>query len=187
MRKFPLILTLLVVGAVVMATAAFTRPLAVRNGVVTDYSAGSSMTIRGANYEQTYSLRGMEATNGNSVSNDIAGLGVGARVTVFAECSGSGKAAAGSTGLTSAAPSGKANLTAKVGPLNNNAESRRFSTANANTCVALFVIVHEAVANSATGGTTPAASTTPAVTATPAVTGTPSGGTLPLGTATPTP
>ncbi len=163
MRKFPMILTVLAVAAVVMATAAFTHPLAVRNGVVTDYSAGATMTIRGEHYEQTYALRGMgngTTASGTTGTNPIAGLGVGAHVTVFAECFGGGNGSSSSGPGPSVASKGNAN------GVRNNGGNR--SVANTNACVALFVVVHSAAPNAASAtGSTPSSTATSTGTAMP--------------------
>ncbi len=171
MRKIPLMLAVFVVTVAVLATSAFTlHPLAVRNGIVTSYSAGSTMTIRGSHLDETYQLRGLTS---NGSSGAPAGLGVGAHVTVFAECSGPGK---GSTMSRSSAPVNNGRNTMD--------KSDRFSSANSNTCVAVFVIVNQAASTTTTSGSAPAASTTPSGTSAPSGTATPSGGMV---TPTPTP
>ncbi len=168
MRKFPMILTVLAVAAVVMATAAFTHPLAVRNGVVTDYSAGATMTIRGEHNEETYALRGMgnsTSASGTTGTNPIAGLGVGAHVTVFAECFGGGNGSSGNGPSASVSSKGNAN------GVKNNGGNR--AVANTNACVALFVVVRSAAPNSSSAtGTTPSSTATSSSTTTPGTTGT---------------
>ncbi len=182
MKKIPLIVSaLLIVG--VLATSAFTRPLAVRNGVVTDYSAGSSITIRSGGSEQTYAIRGTAA---NVMPSDMSnGLGAGARVTVFAQCF------AASPRSSSQASSQQA-TTGNASNQNADSSGDRFSEANSNNCVALAIVVRQAgTTSSSTSSSTSTGSTgtgatgtgTPAVTETPGTTGSPT----PMVTVTPTP
>jgi hypothetical protein len=187
MKKIPVLLTTLLVAGVVLATSAFTHPLAVRNGIVTDYSAGSSLTIRGSGLDQTYAIR----SNQNLTQpNATSGLGIGARVTVFATCYGTGhnggSGGAGATGQAAVSGRGQARHNGLA-----NSEARG-SEANSNNCVALFVLVRApASAANGTSGTSGAAATgtttgTAAATSSPAVTGTPTTGTGGTGTAMPT-
>lgn len=167
MKKIPLIVSaLLIVG--VLATTAFTRPLAVRNGVVTDYSAGSSITIRSGGSEQTYAIRGTAA---NVMPSDMSnGLGAGARVTVFAQCFNANPRS------TSKASSQQAAV-GNAGKNGSNSNDDRFSEANSNNCVALAIVVRQAgTTSNGTSSSTGTGSTgtgTPAVTETPMVTVTP--------------
>lgn len=181
MRKTPVLLTLLLLVAVVMATSAFTHPLAVRNGVVTDYSAGQSITIRDAGLEQTYALRG----NANAATaSSVDGLGIGARVTVFSQCFGGGKSStsAGKSTNGAVATNGTTPQAASNGK---GSQSSEPNVANTNYCVALFVIVRQAANTSTAGTTAPAGTTTPLATSAPG-TGT-TGTSTPMPSMTPTP
>ncbi len=149
-------ISLLVGGLVVLAmlaTSAFTHPLASRNGVVTSYDPGKSLTIHSGAMDMTYALRGDTFANVN-------GIGTGARVTVWAECFGGSNSANGA--LAALAPS-TANGNAAVHPSGH--------IANSNTCIAVFILVRAAASSgtgaAGTGTATPAATASPAVTATP--------------------
>ena len=83
MRKTSLVMAVLVVLGL-LVTSAFTFPLSVRNGLVTGYTAGKSLTINGFDHNpSSYSL----ATNTKIFPSSLAdGVTPGSRVTVFAQC-----------------------------------------------------------------------------------------------------
>ncbi len=158
MKKLPLLASTMVILAV-LATSAFTHPLASRNGVVDDYSPGKSLTIQTDGVDMTYVVKGNMFANVN-------GLGTGARVTVWAECFG---------GLNSASTTAKRGLTASLRSSNNSSSVGTTSEGNPNTCIAVFVLVRSPAngipatggSSGGTSGGTSGATATPGVTATP--------------------
>jgi hypothetical protein len=152
MKRIPLFASVLVILAV-LATTAFARPLASRNGVVVGYSPGKSLTIHTDGVDMTYIVRGNMFANVN-------GIATGAHVTVWAECFG---------GMNSAAAMAQQGSPASAQTSGNSSSVGTLGEGNPNTCFAVFILVRSpASAIPATGGT-PAPSTTP----TPAVTATP--------------
>ncbi len=145
MKRISILAGMLLVLAM-LATSAFTHPLASRNGVVTSYAAGKTLTLHSDGQDISYALRGDTFAN-------VQGLGTGARVTVWAECFG---------GHNSMALAALAPRTANVNPHAN--------VANTNTCIAVFVLVRAAAPSGAgaTGTSTPAPATTASPSASPA-------------------
>ncbi len=168
MKKMQVFVALLVLAVSALGTVAFTHPLTSVNGVVTGFGKGS-LTLHTAMGDRDYMMNSTTAFPASVTS----GLGVGARVTVWAMCSG-GHASAG----LQAAHATNGNAVGAGG----NAQS--------NVCSVVFVLIR-AAANGAvptTGGTgtataAPGATMAPG-TSTPAV---PSGTATPMVTPTATP
>lgn len=83
MKKTSLVIAVLIALGL-LVTSAFTFPLSVRNGLVSDYAAGKTLTIRGYDHTPfTYNLTTNTKILPSSMDNDVT---PGARVTVFAQC-----------------------------------------------------------------------------------------------------
>ncbi len=83
MRKSSILMgALLVLGLLV--TSAFSMPLSVRNGLVSDYAAGKTLTVRATDHtDVTYNLTSNTKILPSSMASDLK---TGAHVTVFAQC-----------------------------------------------------------------------------------------------------
>ncbi len=156
MKRIPLIASILVIASV-LVTAAFTRPLASRNGVVVSYTPGKSLVLHSDGVDMTYIVRGTTFAN-------VQGLGTGARVTVWATCLGGANSAANMALRQSIASlqtkfgvsNGQTGANGQFGNSNPafNKAMHNLVEGNANPCIAVFIKVRSAAKGvPATGGT----------------------------------
>ncbi len=157
MKRIPLIASILVIASV-LVTAAFTRPLASRNGVVVSYTPGKSLVLHSDGKDMTYIVRGTTFAN-------VQGLATGARVTVWATCLGGANSPANQAlnqsiaslqqqfGMTANGQTGANGQFGSTNPAFNKA-MHNLVEGNVNPCIAVFIKVR-AAANGvpATGGT----------------------------------
>jgi hypothetical protein len=156
MKKFPLVLTMLLLVAVVMATSAFTHPLVERNGVVVSYSAGSSITIRDHGLDQTFVLAGVGAAASNNGSNN-ASSGATSSGSSSSGSNSSGSSTSAAASPTTAATATPMATTTASGGSDSGTGTSGSGTANTGTLPAIAVGDHVSVFGQCFGGGNPAA------------------------------